>query len=86
MSDFIKRFGSTLAALATSKKAIAAVTGVILVACARIGLVLPESSTMEIVGIVMTYLLSQGLADLGKESLKVVVPLVIATVSFAMVA
>ena len=51
-----------------SKKAIAAIAGVVVVLAGRIGLDLPTESIAEIVGLIIAYVLGQGLADIGKEA------------------
>ncbi|MCP4783381.1 MAG: hypothetical protein GY903_31105 [Fuerstiella sp.] len=52
--------------LLSSKKAVAAVAGVLVLLAGRIGLNLPEETALEITGIVIAYLLGQGLADVNK--------------------
>ncbi|MCP4172206.1 MAG: hypothetical protein GY758_15690 [Fuerstiella sp.] len=52
--------------LLASKKAIAAIAGVLVILAGRIGLNLPEETALEITGIVIAYLLGQGLADVNK--------------------
>ena len=59
---------ATAIAFLTSKKAIAAVVGVILVASNRIGLQLPETELTAVVSTVVAYVVSQGLADFGKAA------------------
>lgn len=54
--------------LLNSKKAIAAVAGVLIALAARVGLDLPVESTHEIIAVVVAYIVGQGLADFGKES------------------
>ena len=54
--------------LLSSKKAIAAAAGVLVVLAGRFGLDLPEETAVQITGIVVAYLLGQGLADVGKET------------------
>jgi|TARA_R110000824_G_scaffold296778_1_gene485037 hypothetical protein len=52
--------------LLSSKKALAAIAGVLVLVAGRIGLNLPEETALEITGIVIAYLLGQGLADVNK--------------------
>ena len=52
----------------SSKKAIAAIVGVIVVLAGHFGLELPSESVAEIVGLIIAYVLGQGLADIGKEA------------------
>ena len=66
-----EKFKETLLTLATSKKAIATVVGVILILTNRVGLQLPEAAVTQIIGAIAAYVVSQGLADFGKESMKV---------------
>ena len=54
--------------LLASKKAIAAIAGVLVILAGRIGLNLPEETALEITGIVIAYLLGQGLADVNKPA------------------
>lgn len=55
---------------ATSKKFIVAVSGVIIAAAAKIGLELPTETVGLLIAPILTYLLSQGWADRGKEGCK----------------
>ena len=73
------------AELLTSKKAIATLAGVLIVATNRIGLQLPEDAVTQIIGAIAAYVVGQGLADFGKNAVPHVVLLSIA-VSYAMVA
>lgn len=79
---------ATTIALLTSKKAIAAVVGVILVLTNRIGLQLPEEQLTAVITPIVAYIVGQGLADFGKYAkvLPVAVSAGIATATFAMVA
>jgi len=52
----------------TSKKAIATIAGVLIVASNRIGLQLPEDAITQIIGAIAAYVVSQGLADFGKAA------------------
>jgi ABC-type Co2+ transport system permease subunit len=72
----------------TSKKAIATMAGVLIVASNRIGLQLPEEAITQIIGAIAAYVVSQGLADFGKAAKQLPFQVVafIATSSFAMVA
>ena len=54
--------------LLASKKAIAAIAGVLVILAGRIGLNLPDETALEITGIVIAYLLGQGLADVNKPA------------------
>ena len=51
-----------------SKKAIAAVTGMIVVGASRLGLDLPEETVGNVVNLIMAYIVGQGFADIGKEA------------------
>jgi hypothetical protein len=57
-----------VAELLTSKKAIATIAGVLIVASNRIGLQLPEEAITQIIGAIAAYVVSQGLADFGKAA------------------
>jgi hypothetical protein len=57
-----------LAEILTSKKAIATIAGVLIVASNRIGLQLPEEAITQIIGAIAAYVVSQGLADFGKAA------------------
>lgn len=64
MSAFVKLVGEIL----TSKKAIATVVGVLIIATNRIGLNLPEDAVTQIVAAIAAYVVSQGLADFSKNA------------------
>jgi|19_taG_2_1085344.scaffolds.fasta_scaffold205979_1 uncharacterized membrane protein (DUF441 family) len=49
-----------------SKKALAAIAGVLVLLAGRIGLDLPDQTAVEITGIVISYILGQGIADINK--------------------
>jgi len=49
-----------------SKKAVAAVAGVVTLLAGRFGLNITPELSLEITGIVIAYLLGQGLADVNK--------------------
>jgi len=49
-----------------SKKALAAIAGVIVILAGKIGLDLPDETALEITGIVIAYILGQGIADVNK--------------------
>jgi hypothetical protein len=61
---------SVIKQLLASKKAVAAISGVLVLLAGRIGLNLPDETAIEITGIVIAYLLGVGLQDLGKEAAK----------------
>lgn len=71
MKDFIKY---ALQAIFHSKKASAAMAGVLLTLLAplasRIGWDLTQDQLLAVLGIIGTYILGQGLADAGKERAK----------------
>jgi hypothetical protein len=74
-----------LAEILTSKKAIATLAGVLIVATNRLGLQLPEEAVTQIIGAIAAYVVGQGLADLGKNAAPSAILLCIAC-SYAMVA
>lgn len=63
-------FMSLIKQLLASKKAIAMIAGVIVAAVGRIGLELPTDAVTQIVAPIVAYILGQGLADAGKEAMK----------------
>ena len=75
-----------LAEVLTSKKAIATMAGVLIVATNRIGLQLPEEAVTQIVGAIAAYVVSQGLADFGKNKTVPPAALMFVACSYAMVA
>jgi hypothetical protein len=64
MTAFLKIASEIL----TSKKAIATIAGVLVVATNRIGLQLPEDAVTQIVAAIAAYVVSQGLADFSKNA------------------
>lgn len=72
MVELLKRF---LAAIAGSKKAVAAIATVIFVflapQLARVGLEVTKQEIEAVVLIVVAYLAGQGLSDIGKERAKI---------------
>ena len=56
--------------LLSSKKAIAAVTGVLVSVVGRWGLDLPVDAVNQIVGVIAAYIVGQGIADAGKEAVR----------------
>ena len=75
-----------LAEVLTSKKAIATMAGVLIVATNRIGLQLPEEAVTQIISAIAAYVVSQGLADFGKSKATLTPVLMFCAASFAMVA
>ena len=63
-----------LAEILTSKKAIATIAGVLLVATNKIGLNLPEEAVTQIVAAIAAYVVSQGLADFSKSCRDIMSP------------
>ena len=62
------RMWNLIGEVLTSKKAIATIAGVLIVASNRIGLQLPEEAVTQIIGAIAAYVVSQGLADFGKAA------------------
>lgn len=60
-----------LKSFATSKKAVAAIGGVIVALAAKYGLQLDETAVLSIVGVTIAYVTGQGIADAGKEAAKI---------------
>ena len=69
-----------------SKKAVATMAGVLIVATNKIGLQLPEDAVTQIIGAIAAYVVSQGLADFGKNKTVPPAALLFVACSFAMVA
>jgi len=57
-----------LSEILASKKALATIAGVLVVATNRIGLNLPEDAVTQIVAAIAAYVVSQGLADFSKNA------------------
>jgi uncharacterized protein YpuA (DUF1002 family) len=57
-----------VADIVTSKKALAAIAGVVIAATNRYGLQLPEEAVNQIIAAVIAYVVGQGLADFGKNA------------------
>lgn len=57
--------------LATSKKAVATIAGVIVTAVARFGLDLDETATATLISPILAYIIGQGWADSGKEAARI---------------
>ncbi len=72
--------------LLTSKKVLATIAGVLIVATNRIGLQLPEDAVTQIIGAIAAYVVSQGLADFGKNALPSGLMMATIAASYAMVA
>lgn len=71
----------------TSKKAIAAIVGVIVAFAARYGLELPADAVTQVISPIVAYIIGQGFADFGKSAQQAKVLLVVSiATSFAMVA
>jgi hypothetical protein len=64
------RMREMIRSLLSSKKAVAAIAGVIVIGASRAGIVLPPEATHDLVAVVVAYLIGQGLADVGKEAAK----------------
>lgn len=63
--------GSVIKEFLTSKKFIVAVSGVVIAAAGKIGLELSTETVGLLIAPVLTYLISQGWSDRGKEAAKV---------------
>lgn len=53
-----------------SKKAVAFLSGLLLIVAQQLGLPLSDEATMRISGILIAYIVGQGFADIGKEEAK----------------
>lgn len=60
-----------LLSLISSKKFIAMIVGLILTMLAKANIGLSEASVTEIVALIMSYIVGQGIADHGKEKAKI---------------
>jgi uncharacterized membrane protein (DUF441 family) len=65
---------AVLKEMATSKKAIAAIAGVLVALASKVGLHLDDQAVALIVAPIVSYILGQGWADSGKEAAKVTPP------------
>ena len=65
MLDKLKR---TFIELMSSKKAIAALAGVVIASAGRVGLELDAEAVTQILTPIIAYIVGQGLADFGKAS------------------
>ena len=61
----------TIKALATSKKFIASVAGVVVAAVAKIGLDLDTEAVATLLAPIIAYIIGQGWADNGKEAARI---------------
>lgn len=66
----MNQFLDVLKQYATSKKAIAFVAGLVMLFLNQFGLDLPEETITRGVALIASYLVGQGLADIGKEAEK----------------
>jgi len=57
-----------------SKKALAAIAGVVVSLVAKLGVDLPTDALVAILAPIMAYIVGQGVADIGKEAAKVKQP------------
>ena len=60
-----------IAELLTSKKALMAIAGAIAAGVGRLGLDLPVEDIAAILGPIIAFIFSQGIADAGKEKAKI---------------
>lgn len=58
---------NALKEMLSSKKAIAAIAGLIVAGAGRIGLGLPPDAVAEITAVIVAYIVGQGIADAGKH-------------------
>jgi len=54
----------------SSKKALAAIVGVVVSLVAKLGIDLPTEALLAILTPILAYILGQGVADIGKEAAK----------------
>ena len=66
-----KSIKPVLAQILTSKKALALIAAAIVWALAQAKIVASPSDILPLLGVVSAYLISQGIADNGKEAVKV---------------
>lgn len=71
MSQFKSTFTDSLLQLLSSKKGIAFIVGLLLVILNSLGVMIPEENLTELVGLIIAYILGQGVADAGKEATKI---------------
>jgi len=61
-----------LGQILSSKKALALITGAIVWALSQAGIGASEAQVLPLLGFIASYILGQGIADLGKEEAKVI--------------
>lgn len=64
-------FKESLKQLLTSKKSLAAIVGVLMVAAQKTGVIIDEDTLYQLLAVIGTYILGQGIADAGKEAAQV---------------
>ena len=65
-----KAIKPVLGQILTSKKALATMAGIIAYLLAKLGVVLDPETVLVPIGLIAAYVISQGFADIGKESKK----------------
>ena len=63
--------GGVLKGLLASKKFVAMIVGLIVIIVGKLGLNLDPEAVTKVVGLIMAYIVGQGIADNGKEAAKV---------------
>lgn len=66
------KFKELIVDLLTSKKALAAVSSIVINLVGRIGLDLDQEAVNQVVWPLWIYILGQGIADMGKEAAKII--------------
>ena len=67
MKEVFQELGEVAIEAAGSKKVVAAMAGIAIVGLKALGLSIPDEAVVQVVGLIAAYLVSQGLADIGKE-------------------
>jgi hypothetical protein len=60
-----------LAEIFTSKKALAAIVGLLMIGAQKAGFAISEETLYQVLGVLGTYVLGQGIADVGKPAAEV---------------
>ena len=67
----MQAFMAVLKALFSSKKFVAMLVGIVATLLAKIGLDVDDATVTKLVGVVVSFILGQGIADHGKEAAKI---------------
>jgi uncharacterized membrane protein (DUF441 family) len=62
-----KKLREVFFTIITSKKALATIAGILVTFAAKRGIMIPESQVNEILAMLISYIVGQGIADAGKS-------------------